>query len=594
MSVAIPRTYKYKVYDKDREFLGYLNNVTSDFSYSQDINTTALQTIIEVNASADVSSIPVEPIYDEVNDEVLDEQDNIVYEERAQDIVGAYNPDALIQENNIVEVYEYDESEPNGRLVFDGYIQEWKAYFNGGGANDRVEFTLVSRSIDLQDFVLSGGDTTIQTATTDSLNTDQQIYGVFAFQKLQFTSTTNVDKITLTVSNTSGSEDGNLAIGFYKGNPLNDSYTVISSSGIYTVGVGNTLQASGSSIIVPANSAKTKRTSTLSNRVTCFGGQDYYVVAYITSAKGGTLGDVKIWGGTSPGGVFKEYYYIEPSVNNVGYSPTLISSYAMALDIIQSGTNTTTTYSSLDPSAMLEQTIDNYVGQGGAVSYTGASIDNTGLTVSYTFVVATILEVIKRIKSFSPSDFYYYVNPATNVLYFKQTATTPHHRFIKGRHFEQFEISGTVENVVNELYFTGGLVGSTNLFKRYVNSDSITAQGRRRLQLRTDNRVTVTATADRIAESVLDQNPGIVYSSPITILTSTYDTSSINVGDIVKIEGFGNFIDYLLLQVARIRRTPDKVDLTLGVILKRQSDLLNEGLDDINSIQTIDNPTTPS
>lgn len=593
MPVSIPKTYKYKVFNKDRNYLGYLDNVVSDFSYSQDINTTACQSLIEVNASADVSSIPVEPIEDEVYDDILDEQNNIVYEERAQDIVGTTNPNALIQENNIIEVYEFDELEPNGRLVFDGYIQEWKAVFNGGSGQDRIEFTLVSRSIDMQDYVLSGGDTLIDSASTADLQNQGQTYGLFVYQKIRFSSSQNIDKLKFTMDNTTGT-GATLSVWVYKGNPLLDSYTVISGTGTYSVGVTNVLEATGSAITLDAGTAKGQKISTLSNTVTFIGGQDYYILVGKGSDKGGGLPGLKVYGGTSPGGAFREYYYIEPNINNVGYSPTLVASYAMALELIQAGGNTTTTYTSEDPSDMLTQSLDNYVGQGGVVNYNGNSIDLTGLSLSYTFVVATMLEVLKRIKSFSPSDFYYYVNPATNIIYFKQTGSSAQHRFIRGRHLEQLEISATVENVVNEIYFTGGLVGSTNLFKRYTNASSITAQGRRRLQLRTDNRVTLSATADRIAQSVLDENAGIVYSSPVTILTSTYDTSTINVGDIVKIEGFGNFVDYLLLQVARIRRSPDRVDLTLGVILKRQADILNETLDDVTAIQTIDNPTTPS
>lgn len=605
MPVSIPKTYKYKVFNKDRNYLGYLNNVVSDFSYSQDINTTACQSLIEVNASADVSSIPVEPIEDEVYDDILDEQNNIVYEERAQDIVGTTNPNALIQENNIIEVYEFDELEPNGRLVFDGYIQEWKAVFNGGSGQDRIEFTLVSRSIDLQDYVLSGGNTTIDSNTSSGSYESGNIYGLYAIQKIRFGSNTDLGQIAITVENPSLSLTAQYKVYVYKGDPTLDRVDVNFGFPTYVAGTGNTLIANGTAVTLETETTKVKRTSTLiekglviifplgftsSRNITFFGGQDYYVVVEIPL----TNNLARLYYGTNPGGNFKEYYYIAGTFASGSYYPTLRASSAMTIDLIQIGGNTTTTYTSTDPSNMIKQTIDNYGGQGGVVFYDDDTIDLTGESLSYTFVVATILEAIKRIKSFSPSDFYYYVNPATNMFYFKQTATTPHHLFIKGRHLEQLEISATVENVVNEIYFTGGLVGSTNLFKRYTNPISITEQGRRRLQLRTDNRVTLSATADSIASALLDQNSTSVYSSPVSILTSTYDTSTINVGDIVKIEGFGNFVDYLLLQVARIRRSPDRVDLTLGVILKRQADILNETLDDVTAIQTIDNPTTPS
>ena len=60
----IQKSYIYQIY-KGTVFLGVLQNVSSDFTYSQDINSNAVALSVEVDMSADVADIPVTPILDE-------------------------------------------------------------------------------------------------------------------------------------------------------------------------------------------------------------------------------------------------------------------------------------------------------------------------------------------------------------------------------------------------------------------------------------------------------------------------------------------------------------------------------------------------
>lgn len=592
--MTVQKTYVYQVY-RDSAFLGVLQNVISDFSYPQDINTTAVQTVVEVGISADVSSIPVTTIQDEAGNDILDETGQALYEERALDVVGGANPKALIQENNVVKVYEYSDTNVNGVLKFDGYIQDWQAYLTGDPQSDKISFTLISRSIDLEDYILSGGDTAIASNHVDEAYIGDALYGTVVAQNIKFTSDTVVDRFSIGLQN-SGASSILLDCVFIKGDPTLDTVNIISGFESYSYGGGNLLQSTCSSITVPVGTSSTTLfTTTLDTPMTCVANTNYYLVVQGQPFAGQSTG-IQYHDRLSSGGTpFNQVYWAYPTVNNSSYAMTT-NGFAtdLYMEVIQASGNTTTTYTSTDPSTMVTSALTNYNSQGGIVTYTGSSIGLTGTTATYTFIVASILDVVKKAKNLAPSDFYYRVDPATSVLYFKETATTATHKLVKGRHFEQMVIGGTVENVVNEVYFTGGNTGTTNLFSHYTNQTSITAQGRRRLASLIDNRVTIQSTADLMANSALNENPGIVYSSPVTVLGAAYDINSINVGDTVQIEGYGNFIDYLLLQVARVVRRPDSIDVTLGVLLKRQSDLLTDALNDLNDLQTVDNPVAPS
>lgn len=578
---TIQKTHLYKMY-RSGTFLGILQNVTSPFTYSQDINSNAVQLNVEVDLSADVADIPVQPLQDEAGNNLLDEDGNILYEERAQDVVSSVNPASLIQENNNLKVYEISSDNINGKLVFDGYIEDWDALM--GTTDDKVTFIAISNGVDLSDYLVEGASTT--DVSQSSQNTSHVInnspfVGPDSYYKLGQTfvvssGITNISGFKFWLANLNGF-DG-IVVNVKLWNSASDYYG------------GGTPLATATQTLNAADSTPKEWSFSFSTPATVTPLATYFVSIEAVAS------DIS--------GINVYYSNANPYANgSMWVSRSTVSSGAWTADtssdlyfktVYTSGA-TSTPFSSQDPSTILTTILTNYNAAGGVVTVPAAGYALTGNTTSYTFKVNTILEAVQKVLDLAPSDWYWYVDPATQILYFKQTPTTPTHTFKKGRHFDQINIGATVANVVNVLYFSGGDTGGgVNLFSKYTNSSSLATQGRRRLKRLSDNRVTVQATADLIAANELALNSGVKYSSPVRIDATTYDITLINVGDTVKLEGFGNFADTLTLQIARLVRNPDYIDITLGVVLQRQSDALTQALSDLDKLQTVANPSAPS
>jgi hypothetical protein len=238
--------------------------------------------------------------------------------------------------------------------------------------------------------------------------------------------------------------------------------------------------------------------------------------------------------------------------------------------------------------------VDNANTQGSMISYDGSSTDDTGLSLDYTFTLATALEGIKVAYNLAPSGWYWYVDLGTNIAYFKNTLTTATHKLIKGRHLANLKLRMSIQNVKNKVYFTGGDIGGgENLFSYYSDDSSINSFGPR-IDRRTDNRVTVQETANAYGEGVINTGKNETYYTEVDVLDSTYDITLFKPGDTVGFRGFGNFIESLILQIVRIDYTPQKVRLYLGTLAPRQTSDIERVKRELLSLQTVNNPTQPS
>ncbi|MDL2342314.1 MAG: hypothetical protein QFB87_04535 [Patescibacteria group bacterium] len=262
--------------------------------------------------------------------------------------------------------------------------------------------------------------------------------------------------------------------------------------------------------------------------------------------------------------------------------------------LLLNGAASTVTYSTADPSnGMVKPAIDSYTAQGGLVKYTAGSVDATGLAISYTFNTASIYEVITTALSLAPSSFYYYVDLGTDVLYFKNTASTPDFTLTNGKHINALTIIATIENIKNTVYFSGGATAGVNLFSVYKGNSSITLYGQR-LDRRSDNRVTIQATANAIGNNAVSSQQAEQYQTTVTILDTTMDITKFKPGQIVGFNGYGTFVDTLTAQIVRVEYTPSAATLTLGILppsLNPDFEKLTRGL---IAQQTVNNPSTPS
>ena len=72
------------------------------------------------------------------------------------------------------------------------------------------------------------------------------------------------------------------------------------------------------------------------------------------------------------------------------------------------------------------------------------------------------------------------------------------------------------------------------------------------------------------------------------------DLTTLKPGLVIGFNGFGTFVDQLLLQIVRIDYTPEYATLTLGIMPKRMSLTLQQITKGLLAQETIANPTSPS
>lgn len=315
--------------------------------------------------------------------------------------------------------------------------------------------------------------------------------------------------------------------------------------------------------------------------------------------------------------------YTPKVVGSEEYIEVVFLSYYWELNqyILEVGGDTEITYSSEDPSAIARSLLNQFTSDGGTADYGNGTITDTSTTVSYTFNTITFQEALKKVIELCPENWYFRVG-ADGTVYMDEKSATADHTFTIGRDINFYVPEKRTDAVVNTIYFRGGDTGGgVYLYKKYTNSSSIGEYGERAIKI-VDSRVTVTATADTMAQKIINERG----SSEIRVLVEImddngeagelgYDIESIHVGQTCEIKNATDKGDNLwdvmvwdtdswdyeitnaaatLLQIMSVEYHPDHVILQLS---NRQPDIAKR-IEDINrnltNEQTKDNPATPS
>jgi hypothetical protein len=190
-----------------------------------------------------------------------------------------------------------------------------------------------------------------------------------------------------------------------------------------------------------------------------------------------------------------EEQYVDVTV--LGY----VTETAMRILKDSSG-NTTVTYTSQDPGAIMTDVIDKYRADGGVnLNYVGSSIQTVGVSATYTFKFNTIKECFDKILELCPAGWYYYID-ANGTVYLQQSSDTADHVLTVGKEIIYMQPTKRIENIINQVYIIGG--GGTPLFNTYKRDGSITSYGKFEFKIQ-DGSVTDNTTADLIAKAKLDQ-----------------------------------------------------------------------------------------
>lgn len=566
----------YKVYNQDGNYIGNLPRPTNPLKITQDINSLGSQINLNIPVSPDTSALPAD-IYttEDASENYTDESAATNYTTEGQlPIVSAalQGIDTLIKNGNTVQAWIYNYWYPNGKCMFIGKIRRWEANFGGDGASgDSINVLLYSNSYDLDNYVTRGapfsyiGD---QSQTSQNASeTINQVGGGYNRSGQTFkvgTGVTNLGAITLYL--------------------LGTAQVTIN---VYDIPNGGTLLGSTTQN-VDVSSATSVQFG-FANLINVTAGNTYFFEVLVADGQSITI----YYQNTDVYANGSHYTANYGGGGGGGYSTATGDLYFATA----SGTGSTSaTFTSKDPSTqMLEPIITDYNLRGGTQVWTVVSIDATGLSLTYTFNVQTIYEAMQAILSLSPNGFYYYIDLGTQTIYFKNASTTADYLIQKGVHINSLTLIASNENSVNTFLFTGGESSpGVNLYKQYSDSVSIAAFGIL-LARKTDNRVTLSATADAIGNSEIAERKNEQYQTKVKLAhTKSLDITLLTPGKIIGFRGFGTFVDQLLMQVVRREWLAEEVTLTLGILPIRTPIEQETIKRQLIAEQTQNNPSAPS
>lgn len=226
---------------------------------------------------------------------------------------------------------------------------------------------------------------------------------------------------------------------------------------------------------------------------------------------------------------------------------------------------------------------------GGLIYYDKSSIELSQTTVSAPFNVNTLKESGDYVLKLAPADWYYYVDAGTLLYNLKSRPLEPAHIFTLRKDIISLVISKNIENIVNEVLFSGG--GDPALFRQYIDAAS-RQRWRKGLAKLSDNRVTDSLTAQILMQSETDRNSQPIWVGTLRVLRKEYPRIP-KPGQLSGFSGFGNLIDVLQVQMTTVETTADEFVIQLGT----QPPKVNKRIEDIKRnlqrIEVENNPDNP-
>lgn len=570
---TIQKHHIYKTYRAGR-YLGDLPNVTSDFGFRQPINTAAVPLEIEIGLSADVSDQAPEAIETEDGEDIEAENGSIITMEAPTEVVGNSNEDILIRNGNAIKVWEYSDYYPNGRLAFSGKQERYTAKF-GGTDTGVIKILAISDGQDLNNYLVNGSPYTpdqSQTSQDSSVGLFLPDKGAgFQVAGQTFTTGAGIENVA--------------AFDFYLEGGHDYTITLWPSVAAADNNAGSPSgsEALGSISISPDTTGVHK--AAFSVPIPVSENTLYFVAVYSSGGEiffdsTGALAGGSFWLASYGGAGGTDDFQIQASQD------LYFVSY-------QGGGATTAVFDGDPTDDMLIPSIDNYVARGGSVNYGAGTIDTSGLDIPYTWVTATMQELVEKVYEFVGYGWYWTVDPGDQELTFKEVPATPDYTLVRGVHISELELTAGIEAVKNILYFMGGKVAGVNLLSVYQNTISMAEWGQR-LDRRSDNRITDQSTLDAIGTASIARQKDEAYSTSVIIPDTTMDIALLKPGKTVGFDGFGGSVDSLVLNIVDRDFRKHDVTLTLGTLPAKLTLTLREALKQIQELQSVDNPDGPS
>jgi len=307
--------YQVKVYDQTNDYITTWADVVSDIEFNNEINSAGGQLQLTLARNA-----------------------------------GDYGEGTDVNFGYKVQVYCFDTEEPNGLLIFQGYISAYTPIYK----DDKVQVTVLGYGSELNDYIIEAGDTAYLSQTL----TNKTFTG-YADWTSQFNSLAQT--FTLPANKTISSVDLMVTT------TASDNFYVQLKEmvGIIPDHYNDPDLASGNISITGAVSGEIKRAVFNENNALVTG-KTYYIEVWCISTS-------KVHGSnTNPYANGRVYEDVWGGTAWVGYSATGYNNALTANDdfyfvINEFGGNTTAAYTSQEPTAILTDLIANYQSRGGAL-----------------------------------------------------------------------------------------------------------------------------------------------------------------------------------------------------------------------------------
>jgi hypothetical protein len=567
---------EYKVYSPTGTYLGNWNNaVISDIDWQEEINSFGAEVEVVLQRPAD-----------------------------------NFGEGADVSLDNTVEIYIYDKEQPNGLLIFAGYISAYKPIFNSADNPEHVEVTVLSYGADLDNYIvenatptnpyytvsLSGGAHNTSGAwggVTGGLNNDVG----FSF----ISSGTAITKLQAELYGTGSGTDGPVSCTIYNDNAGKPG-TAISSP----VTISSLTTVSGSAATFDfTNGGATSGVTVNPNSL--------YWAVFTAPLATDLLRWVETLGNPDP----RLSTIIGSSTNNTwtywNAGGVAGGGNLLLFSVWDNSVDTTVIYTDTDPSIMAMDVLARLALQGCRVGFDTTTIDLTGTTVDYTFNTASGLEALNQIQDFLPPGWYMRLDVATNMLHIHDVSQNATQTFILGQHILDLEPQKRVEKIVNTVYVSGD-----GVFSKYVNQPSVDLFGTRQYRY-SDPNLSSQATSDVIGKKLSNSNSSYEILAQLEILDSAaglegFDIESIQIGQLVQfgailgtgtsrldemyldqdaLDGALANLNALALQIVRREYLYDRVRLQLSNQTYDVSKAIDRIERKILAIQQANNPTQP-
>lgn len=588
------KKFRYKVYSEDGDYLGdwkdasepnfkqEINNIIGSLPISFARNDLALEPSVDYLLNENDAQITDEddsPLLIDVSPSVglgdgttLDTNNDVEVDAIYGQFEALLNEDDSPILNEDGDTLLVEDGYPLGRTIFRGYIPRWELPLSG----DAISSEIRSYSQDLANILLETDDVAYIDNSTRASNsigidgagpTDNNVI----YQTFTMAAEKVVNKVRL-YPYAGWYTDVPFRVNVYTGTP--SSLGTLLGFGLGTVNRNNPVDSGydvvfNSPITLPAGSYVFVITTDYQKT----GGNVTYPFNLFLSSSSYSGGQMSyLWGSKT--------------------SPTLVNtSNDIAFILYEAGGDTTRAFNSYDPSNILKAVVDFANSRGARINYTVDSIQPTNTTVSYTFRNQSIKQCIEKILELCPADWYYYYDFGTDTIYLRAKSITVDRWLRKGRSVVDGKIVKTIEQVVNDVPFSGG--GDPAL---YIRDRRAPADGTRRgLKALSDNRVTSEDTAYILTASEIDQLNQPLYAGDVEITSDdTFYLEDVNVGEMLGFIGFGELVDGIVVQSVGKEYKGDTMPLTLTYNIPRINKRVEDIKRNLDTLETANNPSEPS